>query len=229
LREGTPERPPFGDNANYSSPDASHAVALESCFVTDDRNMLGLSLGDEHAVEGVLVRAREESGANAMLCRYGQRLKTFAFNQARKIRCQVSRRREFPQPDLDGDFPSRSGTNDQRVFGFSNDSSSSSRQRRIIGKPPQQSMRVEECAQLDYSQDVSSLIGRGSKNSGPTCNLPFNDPGWRLPFTSPTGTSRATGFDPRAMITSSPSEAFSISRERFVLAWWMVTILIAAP
>jgi hypothetical protein len=31
------------------------------------------------------------------------------------------------------------------------------------------------------------------------------------------------------MITSSPSEAFSIRRERFVLAWWMVTILIAAP
>jgi hypothetical protein len=51
--------------------------------------------------------------------------------------------------------------------------------------------------------------------------LPFNDPGWRLPFTSPIGTIRATGFDPRAMITSSPSEAFAISRERFVLAWWM--------
>jgi hypothetical protein len=67
---------------------------------------------------------------------------------------------------------------------------------------------------MDYSQEVSSLIGRGSKNSGPTHNLPFNDPGWRLPFTSPTGTSRATGFDPRAMITSSPSEAFSIKGRR---------------
>jgi len=90
-------------------------------------------------------------------------------------------------------------------------------------------MRIEQRAQRDYSQLVSSLIGRGSKNSGPTRNLPFNDPGWRLPFTSPTGTSRATGFDPRAIITSSPSDAFSISRERLVLAWWMVTILIAAP
>src|SRR5216684_1355677 len=90
-------------------------------------------------------------------------------------------------------------------------------------------MRIEQRAQVYYSQEVSSLIGRGSKNSGPTRNLPFYDPGWRLPFTSPTGTSRATGFDPRAMITSSPSEAFAISRERFVLAWWIMTTLIATP
>src|ERR1700733_14985299 len=90
-------------------------------------------------------------------------------------------------------------------------------------------MRIEERSQLDYSQPDSSFNGSGSKNSGPTCNLPFNDPGWRLPFTSPTGTSRATGFDPRAMITSSPSEAFAISLERFVFAWWMVTTLMSAP
>src|ERR1700732_1230369 len=30
-----------------------------------------------------------------------------------------------------------------------------------------------------YSQVDNSLIGRGSKNSGPTHNFPFNDPGWR--------------------------------------------------
>src|SRR5262249_40595778 len=90
-------------------------------------------------------------------------------------------------------------------------------------------MGIKQRAQLDYSQVVSSLIGRGSKNSGPTRNLPFNDPGWRLPITSPTGTSRATGFDPRAMITSSPSEAFSNNLERLVLAWWMVTTLIVSP
>src|ERR1700689_4515967 len=90
-------------------------------------------------------------------------------------------------------------------------------------------MRIEERSQLDYSEPDSSLFGRGSKNSGPTRNFPFNDPGWRLPFSSPTGTSRATGFDPRAMITSSPAEAFLINRERVVLAWWMVTTLLAAP
>jgi hypothetical protein len=52
-------------------------------------------------------------------------------------------------------------------------------------------------AQEGYSQDDNSPIGRGSKNSGPTHNFPFKDPGWRLPFTSPTGTTRATGFAPR--------------------------------
>jgi len=102
------------------SPDASHAVAFERCFIADDRYMLGLSLGDEHTVEGVFVRARQESSPNAMLCRDRQRLKTFTFHQAREIRRQVSSSRECSQPDLDGDFPSRSSTYDQCVFGFGN-------------------------------------------------------------------------------------------------------------
>lgn len=78
-------------------------------------------------VEGVLVRARQESSPNAVLCRYGQHLKTFALNQAREIRSQVCRSREFSQPDFDGDFPSRSSTYDRCVFGFRNDLSGGSR------------------------------------------------------------------------------------------------------
>jgi hypothetical protein len=78
--------------------------------------------------------------------------------------------------------------------------------------------------QIAYSQFESSLSGSGSKNSGPTLNLPFIDPGRRFFFTSAMGTRRATGFEPRAMITSSPSEAFLISLERFLLASCIVTI-----
>jgi hypothetical protein len=48
--------------------------------------------------------------------------------------------------------------------------------------------------------------------------LPFIDPGLRFFFISATGTSRATGFEPRAMITSSHSETCLISLERLVLA-----------
>jgi hypothetical protein len=54
----------------------------------------------------------------------------------------------------------------------------------------------------------SSSEGRGSKNAAPTTSVSFIEPGWRLPATSPTGTRRTTGFDPRAMITSSPLAAF---------------------
>src|ERR1700693_913454 len=53
------------------SPKASHPVAFERCFITDDRYILGLSLGDEHTVKWVLVRARQESSPNAMLWRNG--------------------------------------------------------------------------------------------------------------------------------------------------------------
>src|SRR5580704_13404558 len=51
------------------SPKASHPVAFERCFITDDRYILGLSLGDEHTVKWVFVRARQESSPNAMLWR----------------------------------------------------------------------------------------------------------------------------------------------------------------
>ena len=56
-------------------------------------------------------------------------------------------------------------------------------------------------------QPASSLEGKGSKKAGPTTNLPFSEPGRRLPLSSPTGTRRTTGFDPLAMITSSPLDA----------------------
>src|SRR5262245_11753350 len=49
------------------SPKASHAIAFERCFITDDRYILGLSLGDEHTVKWVLVGARQQSSPNTML------------------------------------------------------------------------------------------------------------------------------------------------------------------
>ena len=52
------------------SPKASQAIAFERCFITDDRNIFGLSLGDEHTVKWVLVRAGQESSPNSVLCRY---------------------------------------------------------------------------------------------------------------------------------------------------------------
>ena len=74
----------------------------------------------------------------------------------------------------------------------------------------------------NYSQPANSLAGSGSKNSGPTCSLPFRKPGCRLPLASPNATRRATGLSPRAIITSSPDEAFLINRERLVFALWIV-------
>src|SRR6267142_1422325 len=58
--------------ARYSfSPKAAHPITFKTGFITDDRYILGLSLSDEHTVKWVLVRARQESSPNAMLCRNG--------------------------------------------------------------------------------------------------------------------------------------------------------------
>src|SRR5205807_6161182 len=102
------------------SPKAPHAIAFEGCFITDDWHIFCLGLSNEHTVKWILIRARQESGANTMLCRNGQKWKTFAFDLAREIRCQVSGSRQFSQPDLDADFPSRSSTYYQRVLSFCN-------------------------------------------------------------------------------------------------------------
>ena len=69
-----------------------------------------------------------------------------------------------------------------------------------------------------YPQCANSSAGKASKNSGPTSSFPFIDPGKRFPFTSPMATSRATGFERRAMMTCSPCAAFWSRRERLVSA-----------
>src|SRR5260370_20391720 len=48
-------------------PKASHAVTLKHWFIANDRYVLCLSLGNEHTVERVLVRAGQEPGANTVL------------------------------------------------------------------------------------------------------------------------------------------------------------------
>lgn len=52
--------------AQRSIPEAAEFVGVEDGVVAEDRKILGLGLGDEHAVEGILVRAGEESGAGGV-------------------------------------------------------------------------------------------------------------------------------------------------------------------
>jgi hypothetical protein len=76
------------------------------------------------------------------------------------------------------------------------------------------------------SQSFKSSSGRESKKkeSG-SFSLPLRTPNARRRRTcagTPIGTSRATGFLPRAMTISSPFSARSMSLERLVLAAWTV-------
>src|SRR5580704_11584290 len=53
------------------SPKAPHAITFEGYFITDDRHIFILGLSNEHSVKWILVRARQKSGANTMLCGNG--------------------------------------------------------------------------------------------------------------------------------------------------------------
>src|SRR3989442_12950407 len=63
-------------------PDAAEAVGVEEGFVAENREIFGLSLGDEHSIERVLVRTGQESRANAVLGGNGKELKAFAVKMA---------------------------------------------------------------------------------------------------------------------------------------------------
>ena len=69
-----------------------------------------------------------------------------------------------------------------------------------------------------YSQRSSSSGGSGSKNSGPMLIFPLKTPGFRLPFLSSIAVRRTTGFEPRAITTSSPLQTSSINFESWVFA-----------
>src|SRR6266566_3618333 len=86
-------------------PDAAEAVGVEEGFVGDNREILGLSLGDEHSIERVFVRTGKESRANAVLDGNGKELKAFALKVACEIGHQGGCRGKFAEADFGGNFP----------------------------------------------------------------------------------------------------------------------------
>ena len=53
------------------SPKSPHAIAFKGHFITYYRYIFRLGLSNEHPVKWIPVRARQESGANPMLCGNG--------------------------------------------------------------------------------------------------------------------------------------------------------------
>src|SRR6266478_8253311 len=102
-------------------PDAAEAVGLEEGFVADNREIFGLGLGDEHSIERVLVRTGKESRANAVLDGNGKELKAFTFKMACEICHQAGCCGKFAEAHFGGNLPSRSGADDEDVFGVRDD------------------------------------------------------------------------------------------------------------
>src|SRR5260370_40707190 len=91
-------------------PDAAEAVGVEEGLVAENREIFGLSLGDEHSIERVLVRTGKESGANSVLDGNGKELKAFAFKMACESCHQAGCRRKFAEADFASKLPTRGGT-----------------------------------------------------------------------------------------------------------------------
>jgi hypothetical protein len=66
-------------------PNAAKPVSVEKLLFTDDGKIFGLGLGDEHAIEGITVGARKETGAESVLDRDGKQLKALTI----EITCEV--------------------------------------------------------------------------------------------------------------------------------------------
>src|SRR5947209_2142847 len=110
---------------------------------------------------------------------------------------------QLASPGLSSHFPCRSRRDKQFVACIRHAAPGLCRECRVVGKPPQNGMRVEQ--QPHYiPQRFSSAAVIGLKNDAETVILPRKRPGWRRLADEPRATRRATGFLPRAMITSLP-------------------------
>ena len=143
---------PDAYDARWISPEASYTISFEHGFVANDRDVFSLRLSNEHAVKGIFVRTRQEARSNAVFRENSQQLKALAFYPAGEIGHEVGRSLQLTQSDLGRDLPGGRSTHDQRISGVRDDPSSRSRQRRIIGKPPEQRMCIEQRAQRGYSR-----------------------------------------------------------------------------
>src|SRR5260370_6936607 len=88
-------------------PNAAKAVGVEDSFFTDDGEIFGLGLRDEHAIKGVAVGAGKKTGAEGVLDRNGKQLKALAIETAGEVRRQTPCSRNFPETNLSATFPTR--------------------------------------------------------------------------------------------------------------------------
>lgn len=166
-------------------PDAPYSVGSENVFVADNGDVLGLGLGYEHAVEGVLVRTGQQARADGMIGGDRQQLEALAFQAAGEIGGQIGGGGQPAEADLGGDLSGGGGADDHRVFRVGNDSTGEPRESGIIRKPPQESMSIEQRAQGGLFPAREFAGGKGLKEFGANAQLAFERPGPTLALNLP--------------------------------------------
>ena len=125
------------------SPKPPNTEPIKEDLVANQRESFDLRLGNEHSVERVSVFTGYQSGASGMLDGYRQLIEVLVNDDFEEPFRDLDRTGKLTDPNLGGDFPCGSGTNEYSRRRVAN------RQLRGIGKPlvavqpPEKSMRVE--------------------------------------------------------------------------------------
>ncbi len=92
-----------------------NTVLIEDFVLSNNGHRFDMRLGDEHAVERVMMVSRQFSGVNSMIDRHSQGIKAFSFQGAAEIRQKILRNLQFSGTHFDRDFPRRRRTYIQLV------------------------------------------------------------------------------------------------------------------
>ena len=160
-----------------TSPEPPDAVRIKRSVIAEDWDIFRLGLGDQHTIERVLVRPGQQPRADCVVSGNGQRLKTLPRQIARKVSKQIAGVGQLSNPEFRGDLPGRSRAYKNSIAGPRQVLPRRGGQRGIVREPPEERVRIDQKTHLVYSHRASSSSANGSKNSGPTRNLPRNAPG----------------------------------------------------
>ena len=198
-------------------PEAPYVECVERFIVADERNVLNLALRYEHSVEGIPMGSWQTAGTLGVEQRDVERNEALTGDAGGYVRGHISRARQLAQTRLRCDLPGRSGADQDRVRFVGDSATRLERKPAIAIQPPEKRMGIQQQAHR-YSQSLSSRSGNDSKKARVTLARPRIAPNRRAGRTGRSLVRRATGVDPRAMMTSSPFSARSTSRESWVLA-----------
>lgn len=160
------------------------------------------------------MRARQQAGTFGIGNIDHEFPKTLASNVADNIKGRHGTFRQFAEPVLGSNFPSRRRTDKNVVSLVRNHPARRVGQAPTVCKPPKKSMGVQQCPQRYFpSQAPSSSPDSGSKKSSGRTIFPLRTSGCRLPL-GLQPTSRATGSPLRAITTSSPASTCVRSLDR---------------
>lgn len=205
-----------------SSVEEGHLISTDHVVGRDQSERLGAGLRDQHAVEWVSVKRRQEYRRFSM-CTYNRQL-----GEASPLEFinEAVRKVEFSESTFDTKFP-WSDRREEHGIGRRHFRATNRAEIIAIQKPPERDVTVEE---EPHRPDDASKSARTSV-SDPTRSLvtenrPFQAPGTRDGEESGHGTIRATGLPPRARMTVSPDSAIRMSSESRLLASCVLTMVV---